>query len=160
MSNDDQDKPRSILQRKPNTSTAELPVITPSDLRSVYHDDQATDVKGEPWNNRTVAQLPQGISARITVVNGPDQIGVSFDLQRAYNSIGRQQTNDVMLRQSAVSSRHAAIYYTEAQEWRIMDLQSTNGTRLNGSRVREFAVHNGDRVGIGDYLLEFKEFRR
>jgi pSer/pThr/pTyr-binding forkhead associated (FHA) protein len=148
-------KPRNPPQtpaRPGRTPTTELPAVN-----SEYIEDEHTDVRGTRWDNRTALELPAGVKARVTILRGPDGVGVTYPLVRAYNSIGRRRNNEIALSQAAVSSRHAALYFTVAREWRIMDLQSTNGTLLNGARVREFAVRDGDKVTVGDYLLEFRE---
>jgi hypothetical protein len=140
----------------PRTSAAD-PMMGLPDFTSNIPESEPTDIRGMKWDNRTAVELPAGVRARVTILRGPDGVGVTSPLVRAYNSIGRRRNNEVPLSQAAVSSRHAAIFFTAAREWRIMDLQSTNGTLLNGARVREFAIRDGDKVTIGDYLLEFRE---
>ena len=78
-----------------------------------------------------------------------------IELKAGLNTIGRDERNSIRLRGKSVSSRHAVIYFTKGMEWRIRDQGSTNGTLLNGSKVKEFALRSGDKIFIGDQLFLF-----
>jgi pilus assembly protein CpaF len=68
-------------------------------------------------------------------------------------TIGRSRDNDLVLPSPAVSSRHARLEHDDGS-WVLRDLQSTNGTFLNGSPVGARAVVNeGDEIQIGDFRL-------
>jgi pSer/pThr/pTyr-binding forkhead associated (FHA) protein len=101
-----------------------------------------------------VKALPVGIRGCLKVINGPDKGRIIF-LENSYNTIGRNETNTVMLHGTDVSGRHAVIYFSEGREWRIEDVGSTNGTLLNGSRVKEYALRSGDKILIGSNLIQF-----
>jgi pSer/pThr/pTyr-binding forkhead associated (FHA) protein len=98
--------------------------------------------------------LPPGIRGQLKVIQGPMK-GAVIELKAGLNTLGRDAHNTVRLGGRSVSGRHAAIFFTESMEWRIRDLGSTNGTLLNGSKVKEFALRSGDKVFIGDHLLVF-----
>jgi hypothetical protein len=66
--------------------------------------------------------------------------------------IGRSRDNDIVLpedRSPESSARHAE-FRCEKDGWWIVDLDSTNGTRLNGSAIRRARVEQGDRVAFGE----------
>jgi pSer/pThr/pTyr-binding forkhead associated (FHA) protein len=64
-------------------------------------------------------------------------------------SIGRSPDSDLSLGDITVSWRHAELR-RDGQAWVLVDLGSTNGTRVNGWRVDEgFAVRAGDWVSFG-----------
>jgi hypothetical protein len=65
-------------------------------------------------------------------------------------TIGRDPSCDLVIPNLTVSRRHAGLDRDPAG-WLLTDFGSTNGTRLNGWRVREpVQVHCGDRVSFGD----------
>ncbi len=70
-------------------------------------------------------------------------------------SIGRDAGNAVQLTSPEVSKRHAFLHHTP-QGWSIRDLGSRNGLLVNGSRVQEAILRNGDQVLIGPYKLLFE----
>lgn len=64
-------------------------------------------------------------------------------------TLGRKEDNDIVLDQHDVSRSHARIGF-QGQNCLLEDLQSSNGTRLNGLRIQKSAViHNQDVVGVG-----------
>jgi pSer/pThr/pTyr-binding forkhead associated (FHA) protein len=71
-------------------------------------------------------------------------------------SIGRDGNCDLALADMTVSRRHAQLERTD-QGWLLSDLSSTNGTRLNGWRVRgQVPVRPGDLVSFGDLMVIFR----
>ncbi len=70
-------------------------------------------------------------------------------------SIGRGDSNDVVLKDSFVSSKHAGIYLKDGQYW-LEDFNSVNGTYLNQVRVAQPTVlSSGDKIGIGGIIFQF-----
>jgi len=69
--------------------------------------------------------------------------------------IGRDAGNPVQLSSPEVSKRHALVQKT-AQGWCVLDLDSRNGLFVNGSKVKEAILQNGDRLMIGPYTLVFE----
>jgi len=69
-------------------------------------------------------------------------------------TIGRRPYNDVMLDDLTVSGEHAVLH-TSAGESVIHDLQSRNGTLVNGVPVMQRALVDGDRIEIGIYRLHY-----
>jgi hypothetical protein len=69
--------------------------------------------------------------------------------------IGRSAECGVRLTDTSVSRRHAEIRPV-GDGWTIVDLGSTNGTRVNGSGVRERRLADGDTISVGDAVLRFE----
>ena len=69
-------------------------------------------------------------------------------------SIGRRPYNDVMLDDLTVSGEHAVLH-TTAGESVIHDLNSRNGTLVNGVPVMQRTLIDGDRIEIGIYRLQY-----
>lgn len=67
--------------------------------------------------------------------------------------VGRDPACDCILEDSAVSARHTHLYYRLGQWW-VEDMQSTNGTFLNGEPVTEpIALASGDTLRCGPVSL-------
>jgi pSer/pThr/pTyr-binding forkhead associated (FHA) protein len=67
--------------------------------------------------------------------------------------VGRSSDLEVVLVEDMVSRRHARIYW-ESEQIQIEDLGSTNGTFVNGEKVRRASLKEGDRVLIGTSILK------
>jgi pSer/pThr/pTyr-binding forkhead associated (FHA) protein len=70
-------------------------------------------------------------------------------------SIGRSRDNDIRLADDRVSRRHAQIDLQQGA-FVISDLESANGTFVNGQRVQRQTLSNGDEIRIGDSRLFFR----
>jgi len=66
--------------------------------------------------------------------------------------IGRGVDNDLVLRDVRVSRHHAAIE-PSPHGWIVRDLESTNGTYVNGRRVQELEIDQGTEVSLGGFRL-------
>ena len=69
--------------------------------------------------------------------------------------IGRSQDCDIQLNDPNVSRRHAEIRQEE-MSYSIVDLGSTNGLEVNGTRVRQAKLEDGDRIVIGSTEVVFE----
>lgn len=79
--------------------------------------------------------------------------GVRIQLEHGAITIGRANDNDVPIPDNAISSHHAKIFtYREASY--IEDLNSTNGTYINGKRVQKHVLQVGDVIRVGNLDLE------
>ena len=67
-------------------------------------------------------------------------------------TIGRRHSNDVVIEDLTVSSHHCQVS-DRSGHYRIRDLGSRNGTRLNGVPVREGVLFPGAKLGIGQATL-------
>ncbi|MFW5842865.1 MAG: diguanylate cyclase [Spirochaetota bacterium] len=71
--------------------------------------------------------------------------------------IGRSPESDVPLPERTVSREHARLRMEEGV-WRIRDLESTNGTRVNYHKVKEHALSDGDHISIGPFVCVYRHF--
>lgn len=78
--------------------------------------------------------------------------GRIFNVDRDTVAIGRNLTNHIVLDHPTVSGRHCQIVH-EGKRFVLSDLNSTNGTRVNGREITECALRPKDLVQIG--ALEF-----
>src|SRR5687768_12987603 len=94
------------------------------------------------------------------VLEGIDKGRIFRDLPTPV-TVGREEGNLLRLNDERVSRFHAKIQY-DNNEVILTDLESTNGTRVNGNVVQIRRLRPGDRVGVGRSLLLFgsdKEIR-
>ncbi len=76
------------------------------------------------------------------------------DLSKDRISIGRDRSNDVVIDHPVVSKQHAEIVRQDGKVY-IVDLGSTNGTFVNGLKVRRHPLQELDRIVIGPSELHF-----
>lgn len=96
------------------------------------------------------AQLPR---ARL-VARGGEHEGKAWYLNRNRTTIGRGTDNDIVLLDIAVSRHHLRID-RHGDGFRLLDLQSGNGTYINGRRVLDAELYDGDAVEVGNTVLGF-----
>ena len=82
--------------------------------------------------------------------------GMTYELSGDETLIGRNPTTDITLLDEGISREHALILRDEATgAFTIEDLQSTNGTKVNGKRVRSAALSHGDSIEVGHTRFRF-----
>jgi len=97
------------------------------------------------------------MTAKIVIKNSESGDSFEFDLTRDETHIGRAaDRNDVVLEASQVSRQHAIIKRSR-QAFTLIDLNSANGTFMNGERVKEHVLRNGDSFSISKFTVEFKD---
>ncbi|WP_300449162.1 FHA domain-containing protein [Accumulibacter sp.] len=69
-------------------------------------------------------------------------------------SIGRKATNDIQIDNMAISGEHAAVV-TILNDSFLEDLNSTNGTMVNGQAVRKHFLKDGDVIELGKYKMKY-----
>ncbi len=77
-----------------------------------------------------------------------------FPLEKERIILGRKPENDIQVDTLAVSGQHAAII-TILNDSFLEDLDSTNGTYVNGKLVKKHALKNGDVITIGKHELKY-----
>ncbi|MDQ3253910.1 MAG: GGDEF domain-containing protein, partial [Acidobacteriota bacterium] len=90
-----------------------------------------------------------------------DQPAAPISLEREEVLLGRALEADVRINDVRASRLHARILAeknpeTGATEYHVRDLNSTNGTFVNGHPVIDAALRDGDKLQIGDHLLRFE----
>lgn len=107
---------------------------------------------------RVTAKKSAGIPARyrasIVIVKGRAE-GMEYPLEKPYTVIGRDKDSaDIPINDPLVSRQHAAISY-DKDAFVLKDLESTNGTIVNGSEIRQVGIRHRDKFTIGDTTLQF-----
>jgi hypothetical protein len=80
--------------------------------------------------------------------------GTSREVNQQKLVIGRSRDCDIQLADANVSRRHAELRQEGASYW-IVDLGSTNGTEVNGKRVKRAKLRDGDRITLGSTEITF-----
>ncbi|NWF53884.1 MAG: FHA domain-containing protein [Syntrophaceae bacterium] len=82
-----------------------------------------------------------------------------FALEKAQINIGRDKENDVVIDNIAVSGKHALIRRKEGKGYFIRDLNSSNGTFLNGTQIdtQDHPLTDGAVIGIAKFEIRVKE---
>ncbi len=91
----------------------------------------------------------------LVILNG-DFEGTRYELTSDETLIGRNPTTNITLLDEGISREHTMIGFDEVDaEYVIEDLQSTNGTKVNGKRVRSATLTHGDEIQIGQTRFKF-----
>jgi two-component system, cell cycle response regulator len=97
----------------------------------------------------------------LTVIEGND-FGTVYLLDRPETVIGRSDDIDITLDDEKASRRHLKIIKEpldpeeKALHVLAIDLQSKNGTYVNGERITEVELHNSDKLQVGNSILKFE----
>jgi pSer/pThr/pTyr-binding forkhead associated (FHA) protein len=75
-------------------------------------------------------------------------------LTKNRTTLGRRPYNDIVIDNLAVSGEHAVIQMSGGQVY-LEDLNSTNGTNLNGKTIKRELLHNNDTIEIGKYKIKY-----
>lgn len=108
-------------------------------------------------NNSTI--IRRDLKPALVFLTG-DLIAVPIPLEREEVILGRALEADVRINDTQVSRQHARINATPgatalSTDYVLSDLDSRNGTFLNGRRIRHETLQNGDKIMIGETILRF-----
>mgnify|MGYP002620995638 CR=1 FL=1 len=98
--------------------------------------------------------LPRRAASLDILLEGEQTARIRLSTSRLL--IGRHPWNDVQLDHESVS-RHHAMLVRESGHWTVVDLNSTNGIRVNDRMVRQQRLRHGDVVHVGRYRLVLSE---
>ena len=81
----------------------------------------------------------------------------ALDLDRIH--LGRSDSTDIVVKTPQVSSRHLE-FKREGESFQVIDLDSTNGTKINGKEVDEALLADGDDLLIGNQVAALFSVRQ
>src|SRR5690606_2921610 len=84
------------------------------------------------------------------------QVLAEYNMSKERYTIGRLPDNDVRIDNPAVSGHHSLIINILNDSF-LEDLNSTNGTYVNGKLIKKHALQNGDVITIGHHQLRFSD---
>lgn len=98
--------------------------------------------------------IPPRYRASLVIVKGRAE-GMEYPLEKPYTVLGRDKdTADIPINDPLVSRQHAAVLY-EDDAFILKDLESTNGTLVKGSEIRQMRIRHRDKFTIGDTTIQF-----
>ncbi len=126
------------------------------------HRDDSHETMATPTIAAPLPEVPAQVAVEhaaggvdaLVVVRGP-LVGETYELRGEVTSVGRQAGNDVVLDDVTVSRHHALFTTTASGRVTVRDLNSLNGTYVNGSRVEEVTLRTYDEVQIGKFKFTF-----
>jgi hypothetical protein len=111
----------------------------------------ATDTR-QPFDRTQIVEPVATSTLELVVANGEDA-GTRAAVTGSRVTMGRLASCALTLTDSTVSREHAALV-RRGDGWWVVDLGSTNGTRVNGVRAAEQRVAPGDRIELGDVAVD------
>ena len=90
---------------------------------------------------------------KLIAISGPAE-GTTFALIEDEISIGREPSNSISINDHSVSRRHCLIR-RESESFKIIDLDSYNGTFVNSLPIGEQALNHGDQISVGSVRFVF-----
>jgi len=84
------------------------------------------------------------------------QVSAEYNMNKERYTIGRLPDNDIRIDNAAVSGHHSLIINILNDSF-LEDLNSTNGTYVNGKLIKKHALQHGDVITVGHHQLRFVE---
>jgi pSer/pThr/pTyr-binding forkhead associated (FHA) protein len=84
-----------------------------------------------------------------------DVRGKEYILDKSENKIGRTPDNEISIKHNSISKNHALIVCDESSCYIIKDLESKNGTKVNGKLVEDISLNPGDTIEFGNVKFRF-----
>jgi pSer/pThr/pTyr-binding forkhead associated (FHA) protein len=99
------------------------------------------------------ASFEESFRTRLVVIGGPGR-GREIELKSARLLLGRSEDADVVLSDDSLSKLHT-LFLRTSHGHQIQDLESANGTWLNGVRTEIAELEPDDRIAVGEHLLQY-----
>jgi FHA domain-containing protein len=139
---------RSFFARDLAGTQLVVPTFAPAPIPV---EDQPENVETRIYSN--VGELLD-LLPRLKIISGP-RAGSFLQLRYPATTFGRGAGNDYRFADDTLMSRAQAVIECEGSRFLLRDLNSTNGTLVNGNAVTEIELHPGDVIELGEMRLEF-----
>ncbi len=144
--------PRVLMEEDPAVTRRTIQVVIDTTVPDDAAPADGTRVMSPTGHQR--ANVRNGKVARLLIETTAGLHGIP--LESTLLTIGRGLNNDIIIEDTRVSRNHAQLRYKSRHFW-IADLGSTNGTFVNGERVSEADLRDGDVISLGGLELTFEE---
>jgi len=136
--------------------------ITPQKVTSAYLEYNLAVINEEPTSSDNIKTKllfapynHQSIVNDITV-SGTDK-PFDFSSKKQIVTIGKFKSNDIFTEKAMVSRRHCVIIRESKEQWLLVDLQSTNGTKINDQPVsRKYLAAGNYDLDVGGEILKLR----
>jgi hypothetical protein len=149
--------PESVAEPEPAASAApphaDVPAAAAGPVASPAPPPPTAAASGAPVAASSPAPAP---SARTSATLSVPGLAEEVVLEGERVVLGRRKNCDVCL-QDANASREHAVLEPEGTGWSLVDLESTNGTLVNGERVSRLRLRDGDVITVGVTEMVFHE---
>jgi CRP-like cAMP-binding protein/Fe-S-cluster-containing hydrogenase component 2 len=142
-------EPKTFFAR--DLAGVQLAVPAATLLAPLPPEEGAEDVETKIYSN--VGELLDMLP-RLKIVSGP-RAGSVLQLRFPATTFGRGAGNDYRFAEDTLMSRAQAAIQCEGNRFLLRDLNSTNGTLVNGNSITEIELHSGDIIEMGEMQLEF-----
>lgn len=140
------DKPQTV----PPPASVEFTGPLPAGLRLDDDTREIVSAKAERYLEKA-----KRVTVSRLVLAEKDRPEASFPLTKDTSTLGRHRNNDIVISDPKVSSFHARIDRT-VDGHVLVDLKSRNGSHVNGKRVENQLLANGDEVRVGTARLAYR----
>ena len=79
-----------------------------------------------------------------------------FEVSKSEITVGRGQTNDIVIMDTKMSRLHARFEFTAGGEVTVIDIGSTNGVRVNGNKIDKALIKPGDVIQMGESQIRYE----
>lgn len=151
--------PDSSASRQPTPTLA----VPPEDVTPIAGEQMMTPTSGTEHFSRGV--VDSGKIERTETLDSVQipKLHVTFEnvtfehpINKEVVTVGRDSTNDLCLPDTSVSRFHCSIIREPGGRYVIKDLNSTNGSIVNGIQVDTAPLHHGDEIELGNYRIRFE----
>jgi transcriptional regulator with GAF, ATPase, and Fis domain len=150
------------MSRLARLATWVLRLAAQNDVVSVYthigRQDFATGIRAQNCRRRgdqSGRMADRTINPRLTAIEGPLR-GQTFAIDEEKIDIGREPGNLLSIEDSSISRRHCVVHRAQDGRITVRDLNSKNGTFVNGLPISERVLEEGDEIRLGKCLFVFQ----
>jgi len=126
---------------------------------AAQHDSSAPDTQSVPVfshdDGAVAAPTPATCDTDTLIIAIGHDAFDRLELDTDVASVGRIEDSDIVLDDISVSRHHAIFQRTGSGRITVRDLNSLNGTYVNGTRVEESVLRSGDEIQIGKYKIVY-----
>jgi CRP-like cAMP-binding protein/Fe-S-cluster-containing hydrogenase component 2 len=143
-------EPKSFFARDLAGMQLRVPLPPPMQMPDTSLQQQPENVETRIYSNigELLDMLP-----RLKIISG-ERAGSFLQLRHPTTSFGRGAGNDYRFADDGLS-RSQALIECQGTQFLLRDMNSTNGTLVNGNRVTEILLHAGDVIEMGEIKMEF-----